>query len=181
MLAAFVLLAILVSTSSAHAQLLGQPIHLDYMYPTIGSFYENDGTQTVTSGGVTFVSLAAQGQSLFTKVTPSKIEITSNIAINFNSASFNGFHLYEVGASPTTISSVTIDSLTNEAGFDASRISFDATNIYINNEALRFDSGINVTLDIGTRSTAVPEPGTFSLFMGTGICSGSLLLRRRRQ
>ena len=60
-------------------------------------------------------------------------------------------------------------------GFDASRVTFDADNIWVNWQGLAFDENTIVSLDI-TGSAAVPEPGTLSLLVLGLLATG---LRRR--
>ena len=50
----------------------------------------------------------------------------------FTSAAFNGVHLFDVNGTISTFLSVTVNPATNVVGFNASRISFDANNIYAN-------------------------------------------------
>jgi hypothetical protein len=49
---------------------------------------------------------------------------------------------------------VTLDSATNVPGIDASRISFDAQDIYVNFSGITYGTGQEVSLDV----QAAPEP-----------------------
>jgi len=70
---------------------------------------------------------------------------------------------------------VTINAATNLAGFDASRVTFDTDNVYLNIQGLNVNSDSVVKVDI---SGAVPEPAAWTLMIaGFGLVGGAL--RRR--
>ena len=137
--------------------LSGQSVNLTYLYPTADQVYENDGTQTVTSAGAAFTSAGF----VHTLVQPSKIKVTFTNSGTFNSTSFNGIHLSEVGASPFTITGVTVDPATTIAGFDAGRVSFDANNVFANFQGLNFTTNDNITLDVAAAAPAPRRAGGF--------------------
>ena len=74
-------------------------------------------------------------------------------ATAFTSA-FNGFRFFDVSEAP--FGAVTLDSATDVPGIDASRVSFDAQNIYVNFSGITYSTGQEVSLDI----RAVPEPAS---------------------
>lgn len=72
--------------------------------------------------------------------------------------------------------SVAINAATNMAGFDASRITFDANNIWVNWQGLPYDTNTIVSLDVNGGSD-VPEPSTMLL---VGLGAVAILASRRR-
>jgi hypothetical protein len=81
----------------------------------------------------------------------------------FTSASFNGLHVFDVNGTIPQILSVTINAATSFPGFTASRISFDANNIFVNFSGLNPNPSTAVlALDI----TAAPEPSTWFFMAG---------------
>jgi len=86
----------------------------------------------------------------------------------------NGFRITDVNGTIDDFVGVSINPATNMAGLDASRISFDADNIWVNWQSLSFDPNTIVSLDI----TAVPEPAT-AMILGLGLAG--LTARRRRR
>jgi hypothetical protein len=164
---------------SAHAQgFLGQPVQVQYLYPTSGTVFENDGIQTVTAGGVNFSSIG----EINTLILPTQVIQTYTVSLLsvFTPAAFNGFEYSEVGGSPLPITGVTIDATSDLPGFVPGDITFDATDIFINEQSILFDSTNQLVLDVSFGSApATPEPGAIALLGGMGI-SGAAFLRRRR-
>jgi hypothetical protein len=76
---------------------------------------------------------------------------------------------------------VTINAATNLAGFDASRVSFDANNIYVNWQGLVFNTNTVVSLDVNGSVAPVPEPATLVLVGAGGLGLLAKARRRRKQ
>jgi PEP-CTERM motif len=164
--------------SQASAGLIGSTVNSQYLFPTTGSLYENDGTQVVNPTA-TFTS-----QGIFT-ITVSDNKIVFN-AFNFSSfwnpASFNGPSLDFLGVG-NLIQSVTVDPATNMSGFNSSLVSLSPDGsggqfVRVNWQNLSFNGNTNVTLDITTAPT--PEPTSIAIFAVMGI-AGSYFGWRRRQ
>jgi len=159
---------------SARADLIGQSVEIDYLYPTQADIYQVLGTGTVTGPGYTVNSF---GQHDYT-VTGSQITLL-NVAgeeVTFLSAIFNGYGLTETGGSPATITGVTVDSATDVSGFDSSRVSFDSTDVFLNMQSLSTEAGQEVVLDLQFGSSSVPEPGTLG-FLGLGLAAMGIVRR----
>lgn len=87
---------------------------------------------------------------------------------------YNGIDLLFSGG--PAITSVTVDSATNMAGFDATWLSFTAGEIQVDWHTLPFDSTTIVKLDLN--GTATPEPGTL-LLLGSGLLGTIGVVRRK--
>jgi len=102
--------------------------------------------------------------------------------ISWDDVSFNGFGVSDLNGTIPDITSVTVNPLTNLVGLDASRIAFDANNIYVNWHGLPFDSRTIVSLDI-TGAQRVPDGLNTPLpaavwLLGSGLI-GLIGIRRR--
>ena len=95
---------------------------------------------------------------------------------NWTSTSFNGFVLSDVFSTVDAFTGVTINAATNYLGFDASRVTFDANNIYVNLQGLTANG--TITLDIKGSTGAVPEPAAWAMMLaGFGLVGAAM--RRR--
>ena len=170
----------------AHAALLdGKQIQLDYLYPDTSSVY-NGNSYLVTVGPGVEIPGILSGDQIGASVDLSDTNIFIKFLRgegSFTSSAFNGPHIYDSQGVIDPFTSVTINSVTDLPGFDFSRISFDADNIYINFSGLPLDASTNpvVSIDLnGAPSNgAVPEPATMLLFGIGGIATA--FVRRRRK
>ena len=168
---------LVLSALPASAGLVGQPVTVDYLYPDQSTVYTGLGSGTVTGGGFTVNSF---GQ---TNVTISDTQITIQDVfgsqLDFLSATFNGYELIETGGSPATITGFTVDGTTNVSGFDASRVSFDGTHVFVNMQGLLPLNLQEVVLDLQFSGTSVPEPVSARL-VGLGLAAAGLVRRFKR-
>lgn len=158
----------------ARAGLLSQPVEVDYLFPTIGDVNPVLGTGTVTAGGFTVNSF---GQHNYT-VSDTQI-VLQNVHgddISFTAADFNGYELIETGGSPAIISGFSVNAATNVTGFNSSRVTFDATHVWLNMQDLVTSAGQGVVLDLTFGTSTVPEPGSFA-FVGLGAAALALMRR----
>lgn len=184
-LAPFALVAFgLAGVCPAAAQSLnGQPVHLTDRFTDKNTIREDFGIQTVTPTDAVF--LPAQGNAITTTVTPTQITFANNTTgyeIFLGTFAFNGFVVSETGPSPFTILNVVVDPSTTAPGFDASHISFDATNVFADFQNVTFNSGQQVVLDVNP-SAPVPESSTtvsfgFLLMLGLG---GAVVAARKKK
>ena len=181
------LAALVAVPTIASAQLTGSSVGLNYYWPTLASPVENHGP-AVVGGGIEFLGVTGNfnvdvgSSSVFVQyLTGNSWCGPTNPACPQASTTFNGFRLFDVGSSAPAFTSVTINAATNMVGFDASRVTFDADNIYVDWKDLAFDEHTRVVLDINTSTTTTPEPASLALF-GTGIVAiGGVVARRRRK
>ena len=166
------LIVVMLPGVQAFADLNGATVTVNYLFPDINTIFETLGTGTVTGGGFTVNSFGQHDYTTFpTDITLTNVQGTD---VFFLTASFNGYQLIvDSGGSPIT--GVTI-AVNNVPGFDASRITFDATDVWVNMQSLTTSPGLAWQLDL--QFGTVPEPGTLAL-MGTGFLGIIGIFRRR--
>ncbi len=170
----FELLALLVVLVSAAAipvradVLAGDLIRTWELYPDLSTIY--GGPVDVIDPGtiLAFPSFAPIVNIFFNDVNIT-IQMARD-ATAFTSA-FNGFRFFDVSEAP--IGSVALDGATNVPGIDASRVTFDAQDIYVNFSGITYSTGQEVSLDV----QAAPEPSYLMLL----VIAALLMLGFRRQ
>lgn len=160
----------------AHADFLDHTIRGQWYYPDTATPVRS-GFSAVVGAGVEFPTGVdgANGDSYdFGATTLLATQETGG----FGSLAFNGVGFTDFNGTIDAITSVTIDAAgTDYAGMDASRISFDADNIWINFAGLRQPG--HVLLDVTfAEPVATPEPGTLALF---AAALAALAATRRRR
>ncbi len=171
---AFFSLALLISLlvfgwgSAAHAGLAGQSLDAGYYLPdtvtpygpavfTPSSFVVGPGLETIADvEGVTNLLIDFSDTSL--TITLETVLATPT----WNAASFSGLIFDSVA--PLGIAAATVNASTTMAGFDDSRVTFNANQILVNWQGLSYVDGTELTIDFGF----VPEPGT-ALLLGLGL------------
>ncbi|MBY0340478.1 MAG: PEP-CTERM sorting domain-containing protein [Rhodocyclaceae bacterium] len=160
------------AAGSAQATLLdGKVVGFQYYYPTQSSpyAYAANGNylvgENVEVGNVVddVAQLDLSDKNLLVSFLP-PLEFFMPTAGNFHYSAFNGFVIYDAFNTIDDFISVTINPLSNLAGFDTSRLSFDANHIWINWAGLSYDLGSSVlSIDINRDAQAVPEPESLAL------------------
>jgi hypothetical protein len=145
---------------TGRADFIGQSVHVYTAVDDTSIVGFNLGTQTIVAGGNTFAPKAAFVVNVFA----TSINIPTHI--DWAPETFNGYVIAEVGPSPSMITGVSLDS-TNVSGFDSSRLTFDATDVFMNFQGINTKSDSFVTADVTFAPTAAPEPASLTL-MGLG-------------
>ena len=170
-LAAAALATFATATPAAAALLLGETVQLSYIFPDQGTTFE--GPNAVFVNGTN--STTFFGRVIATPGDTSLAITFQGGGGTFNPTSFNGVGLFDGNNSIASFTAATIASV-NNFGFDASRISFDADNIFLNFRGLNFDNSSNLTISI---NGGVPEPTTWALMIGGFGMVGAAMRRRK--
>lgn len=171
--------AFVATLGTAHATLLtGKTVSYQYAFPSINSNYGSpaDGNYVVGSGVEILNGFCCnfEGQLDF---TDAGFKAVFHDEGSYTYSSFNGFRVSDVFGQIASFTSVTIGTATNMVGFDASRISFDHDNIWINWQGLAFNPNTVVAIEVNGASD-VPEPGVIALM---GLALAGLAVSRRRK
>lgn len=175
-LAGALALAAAAAAAPASAALLdGQTVKVEYLFPDTNSLYEGPYDYVVgTDGARSFFNIA----SVTLGDTTVQADAFCGGGCSWSSAAFNGIHIFDAFNTVAAFTSVTLDASTNYAGLDASRITFDADNIWINWQGLDANGHVALNINDGA-SGAVPEPAAWALMIGGFGMAGATLRRRR--
>ena len=162
------------ATPASASLLDGNSVGIQYLFPDSGTVFADLGSNLVGTDPPT--TFNPYFDFVFTDTTASASAFQQ--FATWSATAFNGFRLYDINGTIDAFTSVTIDSLSNMVGLDASRITFDADNIYVNWQGLSFSEETIVTLNINGADVNVPEPGSLALL---GVAMAGLGWSRRRK
>ncbi|MBL8224620.1 MAG: PEP-CTERM sorting domain-containing protein [Chromatiales bacterium] len=173
------LAALLALPVAAHAGFLGQTYDASYRFPDAGTVY-GSGTPspasfTVTGGLGTTIDVEGVTDIAFS-FTDTVISIAFSTVLNgptWNNVSFNGVRLKATAPHGITGASVSA----GWTGFDNSRVSFTADEIFFNWSGLSYVDGTAVRVTFDFAKVPVPEPAGLALLAFAAAAAG---LRRRR-
>jgi len=165
-------------TLPARAGFIGNTVHAEYLFPDTSSVFMDLGDASVGAGPEFSFSFDSD---ITVDFSDTNIAITIlNGNSSFNAASFNGFHFFDVFAAIDPITNVALTS-TNNFSFNASGITFDADNIFLDFQGLDVlpDSSLAlaVTFASGPGPTGLPEPVS-PVLIGLGMASLALVRRK---
>lgn len=169
-LAGLMVAAILGFPGLAQAGITGDTVNVSYYYPDLATVVANAGTMVVPTQ--TFTLSGAGSRAQVVRVYDSYFTYDDTTPGAYYPASFNGPVLTDLTSSPFT--GVSIDASSSFAGFDLSRLTYDANHIYVNLQSL--PGGGHLQVDFNTARN-VPEPTTIAIF-GLGLLG--LALSRRK-
>src|SRR5947207_1930746 len=166
MLTGLALLFSQIATSQA-ALMDGQAVRLTYEWPGLGIVV--DSREFFVGPWDEAFGFPSEGQLLDVDLSDSNIlvRVFGETEGRFNpDFPFNGIHVTDLFGTIPAFATVSIDTANTQWDeFDASRISFDADNIYVNFRGLPYQYGFTrLSLDV----SAVPEPSTL-LLLGVGL------------
>lgn len=174
---AMVILAIgLLAPAPADAGLIldGQTVTYQYFFPDLSSPYGNaDNGDKLVGPGVEVSNVADNVATM--DISDTNLYVDYTVSTSWNPAVFNGFRITDTFGTIPDFTAVLINPVTNLVGFDSSRISFDADNIWVNWQGLAFNPNTVVSLDL----QAAPEPGTLAL-MALGLFGVGTLRSKKK-
>lgn len=162
----------------AHASLLeGKTLGFQILLPTISDVFSSplNGNYPVGPG----VEISDSGVTGNFSDTNLRADFHTGFTY-FAGYSFVGWHFFDVFGDIGSFTGVSVNSDTNMIGFDASRITFDADNIWVNLRGLSVTRTTVVSMDVSSAPISVPEPGTYTMILAALGLLG-MMTRRRKQ
>lgn len=162
------LLACAVSAPASASLLFGETVRVTHELPNVGAIVGGP-TDVVVGAGVE-IPLFIGIYSVDLDDTTITFTFPNSCCGGFGSNTFNGAHFFDLNGTIPDIYRVSIVS--QNIGFNASRITFDFNNVYVNFAGLNPDPSTgSLVLELAT-----PEPGTWVL-AGLGVLA--IFARRR--
>lgn len=168
----------LLSSQARAAGFSGSTVNFQYDFPsaTTPYLYADNGDKVVSSGlEVNHIAFVAN-----LDIAATNISVTFNTTTYWTNASFNGWVISDQIDNLSAITGVTINPLTDLAGFTQSNIVWDANSIAVNWQGLAFDPSTVFSLDVAFAPpvSGVPEPDTWAMML-LGFGAIGFSMRRR--
>jgi hypothetical protein len=171
----FILLFSALLPLAAHANFIGQTVTAQYVY---GTTVYGSQTQVVPQGGIVFApgSFAQYNDNAYVEIGADTITVGEVDSSVYSGGLFNGLQFIDTGL---YIISATLLSANDIPGFDASRVTFDANDIFIDFNGLMPSSAHSVVISVRFSDSPanVPEPGTVAL---SGLALLGFAVSRRK-
>jgi PEP-CTERM motif len=169
---AVLVLSVLGSTA-ARADIIGDTVVIQYLFPDSSTQFGLSATGVVTSTGVTLNLFGNQTVTVF----GGDVQMVGISNSFFQTAAFNGVSIQDL-TNPSAFTTFSIDPASNIPGFGLSDVSIQGGLLFINYEGLTTPIGSLAQVDFSGGNSTVPEPSTITLLLlGSGALS--TLLRRR--
>jgi hypothetical protein len=133
-------------------------VRVTYLFPNTSTIFAGP-TDVVGPAGT--ISNFANFANLSFSDTNILITTTRNAQVN--NVAFDGFEFVDLNGNIPNFTNVTLDSATNYAGFNSSRVTTAAHTIFVNVADLPGLQGQMISLDIGGPPAGVPEPNSLVL------------------
>ena len=180
-----VLVGAAVLIGAAASTVRGESIDYDGQQLTAARLYDStnatptvDSSATITVGpGEENINGVNDNDVFDLDVSATNILISYDVGISWDEAPYNGFGVFDSGGDVAAITAVTINAITNVTGLDATRIAFDADNVYINWRDLDPQTGQVISLDV---TFASPAAAPLPLAATSGMALMTSLMTRRR-
>ena len=152
----------------ASASIVGDTVNVTHYFPDVNSTNADMGSQVVPTANFNYFGYYD------VVVGGDYLTYTSGMTgYQWTDSTFNGPVLTDLNA---TFTSASIDASSTLAGFDASRLTFDANHIYVNMHGLDLIGYLKINFETG--SSAVPEPASIALMLA-GL-AGAAAARRKK-
>ena len=126
----------------------GQTINYAYLYPTVSTVYVNNIHDVTVGPDVEVSQLYAEQNIASMDISNDRLLITYVDYADWNDTSYNGFRISDSSGTVDDIVGVTVLQDGGNPGFDTTRVTFDANNVYVNWHGLEFQPGDVVEIGI---------------------------------